>query len=267
MKRLLLLSTLALGLAASVQAQTTQLTITLNTSLLPDPNCNLNGGTVPNNKVYIHSGICTSSSASCGTGFGCGSSTVWESVIGNWGTDDGIGLMTPLGNGIYTITINVESYYSLAQGAVPYSMGLVFRSADGSLTGKDNTCNDIYIRDIQSTPQAINCSGAVYEAVSVSKTILASVEDPSAISALQVSPNPAQDRVNIAYTLRKGSSAVSAKIIDAQGRVVANLLDGRQAPGQHNLSWDGSDAAAGLYFFVLRDGHHALATEKILLTK
>lgn len=265
MKKMLLLGTLALGLATSIQAQITQLTITVNATQLPDANCNLNAGTVPNNKVYVHSGICTSSTSAC-MGIGCGSSTVWETVIGNWGMDDGIGLMTSLGNGIFTITIPIETYYNLPGGAVPYAMGLVFRSADGSLTGKDNTCNDIFIRDIQSTPQAINCIGEPYSAVTVSKTVVG-IEDPTVLGALSVSPNPAQDRVTIDYQLRKASPAVHAQIMDAQGRVVADLFQGRQAPGVHRLDWDGSASAAGLYFLVMRDGANTLATQKILLTK
>jgi hypothetical protein len=265
MKRLLLLSTLALGLAVSVQAQITQLTITVNTALMPDPNCNLNAGVVPNNKVYIHSGMCSSNATNC-AGIACSGSTVWESVIGNWGMDDGVGLMNSLGNGIFSITIPAETYYNLATGAVPYSMGLVFRSADGSITGKDNTCGDIFIRNIQTTPQAVNCSGDVYEAVTVSKTVVG-IEDPSFLSALTVSPNPAKDRVTIDYQLRKGGNAITARIMDTQGRMVADLYEGRLAPGQHRMFWDGSNAAAGLYFFVLREGNNTLATQKILLTK
>jgi hypothetical protein len=266
MKRLLLLSTLALGLAAGVQAQGTQLTITLNTATMPNSNCNLAGGVVPNNKVYIHSGICTSSDNDCTSGILCSGSTVWQTVIGNWGQDDGIGLMTSLGNGIFSINIILESYYNL-QGATPYAMGLVFRSADGGVEGKDAQCSDIFIKGIQSTPAAVNCDNSPYGAINVTKTILAGLADPSYLGALTVSPNPSVDQVRIAYALRKPAQALSAQILDAQGRLVADLFQGRQTPGAQQLTWDGSQAAAGLYTFVLRESGRVLATERIMIAK
>ena len=37
------------------------------------------------------------------------------------------------------------TYYN-QPGATPYTIGLVFRNDDGTFTGKDNTCNDIFIK-------------------------------------------------------------------------------------------------------------------------
>jgi len=50
-------------------------------------------------KVYMHSGI------------GDNSDPWGFNVIGNWGTDDGVGEMTNNGDGTWSITITPETYY------------------------------------------------------------------------------------------------------------------------------------------------------------
>jgi len=85
------------------------------------------------NKVYIHSGI-------------GGDSNPWESNIGNWGKDDGVGEMTNNGDGTWSITIVPETYYGLSatQAANATKMGMVFRNANGSQEFKDNGCSDFF---------------------------------------------------------------------------------------------------------------------------
>ncbi|WP_439129439.1 alpha-amylase family glycosyl hydrolase [Polaribacter sp.] len=103
-------------------------TITVDINSI-DSNCN--GLTNPT-KVYMHSGIGDKNNA-----FGF-------SVVGNWGQDDGVGEMTPNGDGTYSITITPETYYSLTQTQAQNAaqIGMVFRNADGSQELKDNGCND-----------------------------------------------------------------------------------------------------------------------------
>jgi len=84
-------------------------------------------------KVYFHSGVQT-------VPFG-----PWEYVVGNWGMDDGIGEMTPLGNDLWQITIHVPSYYGYPNGTNVIGLWMVFRNADGTLTGKDDNDQDIFL--------------------------------------------------------------------------------------------------------------------------
>ena len=65
--------------------------------------------------------------------------------VGNWGQDDGLGQMQNLGNNYWRITIHVRNYFGLPAGANVHALALVFRNADGTLTGKDDTGNDIYL--------------------------------------------------------------------------------------------------------------------------
>ncbi|MCK5781221.1 MAG: T9SS type A sorting domain-containing protein [Flavobacteriales bacterium] len=84
-------------------------------------------------KMYMHSGMGPESNA-------------WTYVVGNWGEDDGFGLMTNNNNGTQSITISPKSYYSIpssAEGDVS-KMGMVFRNHDGSKKlqySVDGTCS------------------------------------------------------------------------------------------------------------------------------
>lgn len=276
MKHTFLSGVLALGLGLGAVAQSTQLKITLQADQLPNPDCWLNEGVVTSNKVYLHSGLCTSGANFCRDSIAGSNSPVWEHVVGNWGQDDGIGLMSHEGNNRYSLTMIVESYYSqnistgstpMPNGATPYTIGFVFRSFDGGYEGKDDGCGDMYIMNIQGVPTVRGGStGSTSLPVEVVKTVVG-VEDPSYLGALVVSPNPAVERVVIDYQLRKASHDLHALILNSAGQEVTRLYDGKQAPGQHRYIWNGENAAAGLYFFVLREGDHVIANEKILLTK
>ncbi len=84
-------------------------------------------------KVYMHSGY---QSVPFGPIVG------W---VGNWGQDDGLGQMISLGNNLWEITINPNSYYNITGSTALYAIAMVFRNADGAQTGKDNAGNDIYL--------------------------------------------------------------------------------------------------------------------------
>ncbi len=106
------------------------------------------GGLVGAAKVYMHSGVITDSP----TG------TSWQHVVGNWGVDDGIGLMTKVSGETdkWEITINsAREYYSVPSNENIFRLAMVFRNANGSgegkgtpgsFTGGEVTSNgDIYI--------------------------------------------------------------------------------------------------------------------------
>lgn len=107
---------------------TDQITITVS---FASATCN-SMGTNPA-KVYMHAGIGDDSNA-----FG-------YSVVGNWGADDGVGLMTNNGNGTWSKTITPSTYFGInaTQQLNATKMGMVFRNATGSQTLKKPTsCGD-----------------------------------------------------------------------------------------------------------------------------
>lgn len=96
-------------------------------------------------KVYMHAGVILSSP----TG------TNWENVVGNWGKDDGIGLMTKdaANPNLWRITLTPRTYFKVPAGQRIYRIGMVFREAGpcgGSgqpncKEGKSATNTDIFI--------------------------------------------------------------------------------------------------------------------------
>ena len=107
---------------------TDPITITVN---LAQSSCN----SIPTSstKVYMHAGIGDDTNA-----FGF-------AVVGNWGQDDGIGLMTNQGGGIWSITITPSTYFNLntTQQTNATKLGLVLRNAAGNQEMKKATsCSD-----------------------------------------------------------------------------------------------------------------------------
>jgi glycosidase len=88
-------------------------------------------------KVYMHSGVILSGS----------DGTAWSNVVGNWGQDDGVGEMTRIpGTNKWQITLpSIRQYYSAGSTGPVFRLGMVFRNADGSQTGKSNTNGDIFV--------------------------------------------------------------------------------------------------------------------------
>ncbi len=72
---------------------------------------------------------------------------------------------------------------------------------------------------------------------------------PAHPTTLALAPlaNPARGTVRLALDLPQ-DGPVHVALFDVAGRHVATLLDGWQAAGHRELSWDGSGAPAGVYF-------------------
>ncbi len=78
-------------------------------------------------------------------------------------------------------------------------------------------------------------------------------------------PNPFNPTTRLGFDLPQAAS-VRLAVFDVLGREVASLLSGSMQAGRHNVTFDGSGLASGLYFARLEaDGH--VFTEKIMLVK
>jgi hypothetical protein len=99
-------------------------------------------GLVGASEVYMHSGIQT-------VPFGG-----FEYTVGNWGADDGIGEMTPLGNDLWEIVIHVEDYYGYPNGTTVIGLWMVFRNGDGTLEGKDDNNENIFLHTSNNNSSA-----------------------------------------------------------------------------------------------------------------
>ncbi len=88
-------------------------------------------------KVYMHAGAVLWSPVG----------TDWSNVVGNWGMDDNIGLMQRVENQIdkWQIKLTPRQYFKLRTDQKMFRMGMVFRNATGSQTGKSPSDGDIFV--------------------------------------------------------------------------------------------------------------------------
>ncbi|MBU0520258.1 right-handed parallel beta-helix repeat-containing protein [bacterium] len=82
---------------------------------------------------------------------------------------------------------------------------------------------------------------------------------------LSTYPNPFNPTTVLSYQL-SGSCRINLSVDDISGRVVATLVDGWREAGSHQVTFDGSDLASGIYFCRLEAGE-VVQTLKMVLVK
>lgn len=93
-----------------------------------------------------------------------------------------------------------------------------------------------------------------------------SVEIPNQITLHQNYPNPFNPSTVIKYQLAK-TSLVQLEIFDVAGRKVAVLVDGVvKSAGSHQITFDASGLASGMYFYRLQAAGQTF-TQKMMLVK
>jgi len=80
-----------------------------------------------------------------------------------------------------------------------------------------------------------------------------------------VTPNPANPATTISYTIAK-SARVTLSIYSVTGQKVATLVDRTMPAGRHNVVFDGSNLASGVYFYRFETPGYA-KSGKMLMVK
>jgi len=78
-------------------------------------------------------------------------------------------------------------------------------------------------------------------------------------------PNPFNPRTNISLSIAN-AAFIKVSIYDVNGRLVDNLYDSMITPGYHQLVWQATNNASGIYFVLLESGGQ-IKTQKLLLMK
>ena len=78
-------------------------------------------------------------------------------------------------------------------------------------------------------------------------------------------PNPFNPTSNISWQLAV-SSPVNLSVYNLEGQRVAVLVDERQPAGFHQVEFDASELASGIYLYRLRAGKY-VETRKMVLMK
>jgi len=87
---------------------------------------------------------------------------------------------------------------------------------------------------------------------------------PSSVTLRQNYPNPFNPTTRFVLESRELAST-KLTVFDLLGREVATLLDGTLTPGTHEVAWDASGQASGVYLYVLRSGSHTLTGKMVLM--
>ena len=89
--------------------------------------------------------------------------------------------------------------------------------------------------------------------------------DEVAVAQLGIYPNPVSSATTVSFRLTK-ATAVSLAVFDALGRQVQQLQAGVMPAGTQTLSWDATQARAGVYFVrLLLDGQSAGVQRAVVL--
>ncbi|MCX6641400.1 MAG: T9SS type A sorting domain-containing protein [bacterium] len=78
-------------------------------------------------------------------------------------------------------------------------------------------------------------------------------------------PNPFNPTTTISYQL-PAKSQVKLEVFDVSGRLVTTLINGWREAGTHEVTFDGSGLAAGVYVYHLRAGEYT-GVQKLILLK
>ena len=84
-------------------------------------------------------------------------------------------------------------------------------------------------------------------------------------SKLSVYPNPFSNSTNISISIPE-SEKVSVQIFDGAGRLVNTIGEGQMEPGTHQLIWNATGVAKGMYYLKFTAGNHVEA-KKISVIK
>jgi hypothetical protein len=88
---------------------------------------------------------------------------------------------------------------------------------------------------------------------------------PAAFNLLGAAPNPFNPTTTIRYNLQT-ASRISLKVFDISGRLVTTLVEGNKEAGTHQVTFDGSRLASGVYLYKLEAGGQT-ATGRMELIK
>jgi flagellar hook assembly protein FlgD len=87
---------------------------------------------------------------------------------------------------------------------------------------------------------------------------------PAHFSLAQNYPNPFNSSTTISFELIE-SRKVSLKVYNIIGEKVATLIDKELNAGHHEVRWEPSGLASGLYYYVLSDDSRRQTKQMVLL--
>ncbi len=147
-------------------------------------------------------------------------------------------------------------------------LGVYFTTDSGSswtYDGLDSIIVTSLLSFGDSTYALTDGEGAFYVGKSPALTVVEKKTDsPNSFALYQNYPNPFNPTTVISYQLSVVSH-VTLRVYDILGREVATLVDEKQNGGTHQVKFDGSQFASGLYFYRLSAAGRVRVSKMLLL--
>ncbi|MDD3860717.1 MAG: T9SS type A sorting domain-containing protein, partial [Bacteroidales bacterium] len=159
--------------------------------------------------------------------------------------------------------------WAVNSGGMPYTMGMVFRNIDGTSTGRDGLCKDIFVVDILGDPlviQGSNPEGPLFPAI-VLDIHDASIEEIMTLSDnTSIYPNPAVEQFELKYKIVNTGSEVRIRIFDTVGRLVVDDSFGSQSAGWYSMNYSTENMQEGIYMIQIALDEYVAHTERLIIT-
>jgi len=184
-------------------------------------------------------------------------------------TNGGLSWDSVVVNGVSSFVL--ASFYSADSGYVLNSRGVMYRTASGGRSwdtiGVGPTAYGPLGVSITSanTGVLLGSSGMIYFALSPLTGIGSAVPGERSFVLSQNYPNPFNPSTTIQYTL-PANEHVALSVFNTLGQRVAVLVDEEEQQGRHEVRFDASILASGVYFYRLQAGTFA-STKKLLLLR
>jgi hypothetical protein len=104
----------------------------------------------------------------------------------------------------------------------------------------------------------------VYRSVVSTAVEEINAELPLSFELLQNYPNPFNPSTMINYQLPKVNN-VELSIYNLLGQKVTTLVSERQHPGQHQVKWNASGFASGIYYYMIKAGEFRQVKKMVLV--
>jgi hypothetical protein len=210
-------------------------------------------GLVGANKVYMYAGAVTS-----------GPTGQWEWITGSVNLDNGVGLMTALGNDVWTICIDPNAYFGT--GLPILAIDIIFRNETGSAFGYD--FNGTYtILDLTTPSPTSSFSG-----VTTGNCGVGINETSNERSYIKCFPNPMQETTEIMYRLPKSNQKTTITVLESAGKIVKTFEVGNINQIHQKLIWDGENQNGdllpnGIYVLKLTNDMEFSAYQKVVICR
>ena len=99
----------------------------------------------------------------------------------------------------------------------------------------------------------------------ITEVSLPNNNQPVAFDLGQNYPNPFNPTTTIQFTLAE-SGEITLEVINVLGHTVATLVNEFRAPGNYQVTFNGSGLSSGVYFYRLKSGTN-IQTRRMLLVK